>query len=75
VGASKADSNQARTAGENGASGSAARMVVVTGREILLRPYDFDRMFETAGSQMDRAGRSRPEGPDGTSAGANFDRC
>ena len=36
VGASKADSNQARTAGENGASGSAAS-VAVTGRKFYAR--------------------------------------
>ena len=45
VGASKADSNHARTAGENGASGSAA-MVGLTGPEILLRPHGFARMFD-----------------------------
>src|SRR5262245_54675191 len=51
VGASKADSNQARTAGAKGASGSpgaggsTAMGVVVTGRGILLRSHDFARMF------------------------------
>ena len=70
VGASNADSNHARTGGENGASGSTAA-VGVTGREILPRQHDFDRMFDADRSQPHRAIGPTPKRPDGTSWGCN----